>query len=66
MAGISAMIFLRTPEFNPAAVAIVSLENEGRTQAAAVFALFIVGTNLAARLVHDGIKALGGKFFIEY
>jgi len=65
MAGISAMIFLRTPEFNPAAVAIVSLENEGRTQAAAVFALFIVGTNLAARLAHDGIKALGGKLFLK-
>ncbi len=53
MAGVSAMLFLRTPEFTPATVAIISLEHEGQTQAAAVFALLIVLTNIAARLLYD-------------
>ncbi len=58
MAGVSAMLFLRTPEFTPATIAIINLENEGQTQAAAVFALFIVITNLGARLVHDVVSRM--------
>jgi iron(III) transport system permease protein len=53
MVTVSAMVFLVSPRFNIAAVAITQMEENGRPAQAAAMALLIFGINISVRIVYE-------------
>jgi len=53
MVTVSAMVFLVSPRFNIAAVAITQMEENGRPAQAAAMALLIFGINISVRILYE-------------
>jgi len=58
MTTVSAVIFLYGPDFKPAAVAAVQMDEAGQSSAAAAMACVILGVALSVKIAQVGLSAL--------
>jgi iron(III) transport system permease protein len=58
MATVSALIFLYTPDFMPASVAIVHMDDAGDTAAAAAMSVLILAVNIVFRVIYEAVHRM--------
>jgi len=62
MVTVSAMVFLVSPRFNIAAIALTQMEENGRPAQAAAMALLILGINVLVRILYEAtVKLIKNK-----
>jgi iron(III) transport system permease protein len=65
MVTVSAVVFLYSPRFKIAAIAITHMEEAGDFAQAAAMSLLVIGINLLVRLAYEGALGLNRRLFLN-